>query len=241
MAVLKTNINDINEKNYAEFDLGLICEEKYKSLKHIDMVIYTMLKNQHGLSIRSVMMGNKRFVDSKGNIFISMSQEKICKIVRTTKPTLNASLKRLAEVDLIENIPMGNMQCNRIYVGKLERTTTLGDYIKSINLDNEIEDYEVSIDVVNMDDVEEMKKASAGQTTEASEKSSLNRNNSIDNISYSKKKDNSKKCKKEFKSNYNKSNVRRNSFNDGTNNTFTNYEPDELEKLLFESQKGKFK
>lgn len=86
-----------------------------------------------------------------------------------------------------------------------------------------------------------MKKASAGQTTEASEKSSLNRNNSIDNISYSKKKDNGKNCKKQFNPNYNKSNVRRNSFNDGTNNTFTNYEADELEKLLFESQKGKFK
>lgn len=85
------------------------------------------------------------------------------------------------------------------------------------------------------------KKAPVVQPTEASEKSSLNRNNSIDNISYSKKKDNSKKCKKEFNPNYNKPNVRRNSFNNGTNNTFTNYEPDELEKLLFESQKGKFK
>ena len=85
------------------------------------------------------------------------------------------------------------------------------------------------------------KKAPVVQPTEASEKSSLNRNNSIDNISYSKKKDNSKKCKKEFNPNYNKPNVRRNSFNNGTNNTFTNYEPDELEKLLLESQKGKFK
>ena len=85
------------------------------------------------------------------------------------------------------------------------------------------------------------KKAPVVQPTEASEKTSLNRNNSIDNISYSKKKDNSKKCKKEFNPNYNKPNVRRNSFNNGTNNTFTNYEPDELEKLLFESQKGKFK
>lgn len=81
------------------------------------------------------------------------------------------------------------------------------------------------------------KKAPVVQPTEASEKTSLNRNNSIDNISYSKKKDNSKKCKKEFKPNF----VRANSFNNGTNNTFTNYEPDELEKLLLESQKGKFK
>lgn len=240
MAVIKTNINDINEKNYAEFDLGLICEEKYKSLKHIDMVIYTMLKNQHGLSIRSVMMGNKKFVDSKGNIFISMSQEKICKIVRTTKPTLNASLKRLAEVDLIENIPMGNMQCNRIYVGKLERTTTLGDYIKSINLDNDTEDYEVSIDVVNVDDVEEMKKAPTDAPAEASENTKdllSNKNNSTDNIPQNKGNGNGIKCKKEFKPNF----VRANRFNNGTNNSFANYDADELEKLLMENQKGKFK
>lgn len=81
------------------------------------------------------------------------------------------------------------------------------------------------------------KKAPVVQPTEASEKTSLNRNNSIDNISYSKKKDNSKKCKKEFKPNF----VRANRFNNGTNNSFANYDADELEKLLMENQKGKFK
>ena len=81
-----------------------------------------------------------------------------------------------------------------------------------------------------------MKKAPVVQPAEASEKSSLNRNNSKDNIPQSKKTYNSKN--KEFKPKFS---VRSNRFNDGTNNTFTNYEPDELEKLLFESQKGKFK
>ena len=101
-----------------------------------------------------------------------------------------------------------------------------------------------NIQIEDNDSVEEMKKAPTDATVGAGKTDNntvQNRNNSIDNISHSKKKDNSKNCKKEFKPNYNKSNVRRNSFNDGTNNTFTNYEADELEKLLFESQKGKFK
>lgn len=93
-------------------------------------------------------------------------------------------------------------------------------------------------------DDDEMKKAPTVPPAEAKEEPKnldSNRNNSIDNIPYDKKKDNGKNCKKEFKPNYNKSNVKRNRFNDGTNNTFANYEDDELEKLLLESQKGKFK
>ena len=125
MTIKKTNINDVIEKNYAEFDLGLLCEEKYNKLKHIDMVVYTLLHNQHGLSVKTTMSGSKRFVDSKGNIFINITQEKLCKILRTTKPTLISSLNRLEELELLEIVRAGVQKCNKIYVGKLERTTTL--------------------------------------------------------------------------------------------------------------------
>ena len=94
------------------------------------------------------------------------------------------------------------------------------------------------------EDDNEMKKAPTVPPVEASENTKdllSNKNNSTDNIPQNKGNGNGIKCKKEFNPNYNKPNVRRNSFNNGTNNTFTNYEPDELEKLLFESQKGKFK
>ena len=60
MTIQKTNINDILDKNYAEFDLGLLCEKTYKNLKHIDMVVYTILNNQHGLSVRTTLNGNKK-------------------------------------------------------------------------------------------------------------------------------------------------------------------------------------
>lgn len=138
MAINKTNVNDV-EKNYAKFDLALICEEKYKSLKHTDMVIYTMLKNQESLSIASVKKGKMNYVDSNGYIFIEISQKKLCKILKITNPTLKASLDRLEACELIENIQIGSMKCNRIYVGSTESTITLGEYITKIGIELEAE------------------------------------------------------------------------------------------------------
>ena len=234
MAIQKTNINDVLDKNYAEFDLGLLCEDKYKDLKHIDMVIYTLLHNQHGLSVKTTMTGNKRFVDSNGNIFISISQEKLCKILRTTKPTLNASLNRLEEMELLEVVRVGKTKCNRIYVGKLERTTTLGDYIKSLNLSDEEEckDKEISIKTVNIKDIKENKKDLTAGTVKPSEelenKSSNSTNkNSNNSIPQSSKTNNN--YGKKLKTRYH-----------NINQTFKKYSDDELEKLLQESQKDKF-
>ena len=105
-----------------------------------------------------------------------------------------------------------------------------------------LEGYKLLPNIVIEDN--EMKKAPTDAPVEAPESTKdllSNKNNSTDNIPQNKGNGNGIKCKKEFNPNYNKPNVRRNSFNNGTNNTFTNYEPDELEKLLFESQKGKFK
>ena len=134
MTINKTSIKDINS-NFAKFDLALICEEKYKSLKHTDMVVYTMLKNQESLSIASVKAGKTRYVDNNGYIFISISQKKLCKLLRLSNPTLKSSLDRLEKCELIENVQVGTMQCNRIYVGNAESTTTLGEYITKIGIE----------------------------------------------------------------------------------------------------------
>ena len=204
MAIEKTNINDVIDKNYAEFDLGLLCEETYKSLKHIDMVVYTILNNQHGLSVRTTLNGNKKYVDKNGYIFIGIGQDKLCKLLRTTRPTLLASLKRLEEAELIEVVNVGNMKCNRIYVGKLKRTITLGEYMRNLGIEeNEAtEETAPSIDVVNIKDINK-KAVTAGTDT-----TNLNSKNK-----------NGIKC---------------------VNDTFKNYEADELEKKLLQSQKGKF-
>ena len=88
-------------------------------------------------------------------------------------------------------------------------------------------DYEVSEDTLKELSYEN-KKASTAGTVEAQ-----NPKKQIDNniIPQNTKKDSYKK--KENK-------VIHNKFNDGTNNTFTNYEADELEKLLKENQDRKF-
>ena len=236
MAVIKTSIRNI-DSNFAKFDLALICEEKYAKLKHIDMVIYTMLKNQESLSIASVKNGNKTYVDSNGYIFISIRQDKLCKILRTTRPTLLASLKRLEEAELIEVVNVGNMKCNRIYVGKLKRTITLGEYMRNLGIEeNEaIEETAPSIDVVNINDIS--KKDSSAPTDKSINNQNKN-SNSNNSIPQNKGNDTKKANKNKVGNNY------QNKSKNGikcVNNTFDKYSSDELEKKLRESQRGKFK
>ena len=237
MAITKTNINDVIDKNYAEFDLGLLCEETYKNLKHIDMVVYTILNNQHGLSVRTTLNGSKKYVDKNGYIFIGIGQDKLCKLLRTTRPTLLASLKRLEEVELIEVVNAGNMKCNRIYVGKLKRTITLGEYMKNLGIEeNEaIEETAPSIDVVNIKDINKKAVTAGTDTTNSNSKN----NNSNNSIPQKQDNDTRKSKKNNFGNNYQNKPKNKNGIK-CVNDTFKNYEADELEKKLLQSQKGKF-
>ena len=229
MVIEKTSIKDVIDRNYAEFDLGLLCEEEYKSLKHIDMVVYTILNNQHGLSVKTTLNGSKRFVDKNGYIFISIGQDKLCKLLRTTRPTLNSSLKRLAEVGLVEVANVGNMQCNRIYVGKLKRTITLGDYMKDMSIGEEI-DFVPNIEVQTINELEINKKAPTVAPAEAKDNLEKQIDNNIiprNNKKYSwKNMENKNKTGKGASAN--------------VNNTFDQYEEKELEEMLREKQKDKF-
>ena len=237
MTIEKTNINDVIDKNYAEFDLGLLCEETYKSLKHIDMVVYTILNNQHGLSVRTTLNGSKKYVDKNGYIFIGIGQDKLCKLLRTTRPTLLASLKRLEEAELIEVVNVGNMKCNRIYVGKLKRTITLGEYMRNLGIEeNEaIEETTPSIDVVNIKDINK-KDLPAGTDKP---QSNSNNNNFSNSIPQNKGNDTRKSKKNNFGNNYQNKPKNKNGIK-CVNDTFKNYGADELEKKLLQSQKGKF-
>ena len=237
MTIEKTNINDVIDKNYAEFDLGLLCEEAYKNLKHIDMVVYTILNNQHGLSVRTTLNGNKKYVDKNGYIFIGIGQDKLCKLLRTTRPTLNASFKRLEEAELIEVVNVGNMKCNRIYVGKLKRTITLGEYMRNLGIEeNEaIEETTPSIDVVNIKDINKKAVTAGTDTTNSNSKN----NDSNNSIPQKPDHDTRKSKKNNFGNNYQNIPKNKNGIK-CVNDTFKNYEADELEKKLLQSQKGKF-
>ncbi len=165
----KTNINDV-EETFAKLDFALICEEEYKSLKQIDWVVFSILKNQEGLSKNSYHRGNKSYVDSNGNVFIRISQEKLAKLLKLSIPTLRASLKRLEKVFLIENINVGLNKCNKIYVGNPNRSITFSEYVNKIGieLDNEIKEYEPQINVTNINN-ENKKVVSSPQTNNSKE------------------------------------------------------------------------
>ena len=90
-----------------------------------------------------------------------------------------------------------------------------------------------NIEIVDVDvEVKENKKASSTAIDEAS--NNIKSSTSINNLS-------NKSLPQKDKKNTKKNKTLKNKFNDGTNNHFENYEPKELENLLNESQKGKFK
>ena len=110
-------------------------------------------------------------------------------------------------------------------------------YLKQYRLKGEggkwVYEYELLIEPIIENDVKEMQnnKPSTSAKVE-SYNNNIKKNNFTNNsIPQNTKKDSYKK--KENK-------VIHNKFNDGTNNTFTNYEADELEKLLKENQDRKF-
>lgn len=170
MTIIKTNINDI-EKNFAKFDLALICEDMYKGLSDSDKILYTILKNQESLSIKNVQNGNMRYVDSNGYIFIEISQAKLCKLLGKSEPTIRKSLNSLAKVGLIERVSSGYQKCDKIYVGNTVSTLTLGDYFKKISVEleeeNKKEDKKINIKASRIEDIN--KKASAMEKAEAKE------------------------------------------------------------------------
>ena len=231
MAINKTNINEI-EETFAKLDLALICEEKYNTLKQFDWVVYAILKNQESLSKRSYLMGNRSYVDENNNVFIRISQKKLAKLLKTSEPTLRSSFNRLVKAELLEINVVGKNQCNIMYIGNPVRTITFGEYAESIgkSLEEEKEVFVPSINVDKVVSLKENKKASSTAIDEAQNTNISKSNNSIN-----------KSIPQNNKKDTNKNKTIKNKFNNGTNNHFENYEPKELENLLNENQKGKFK
>lgn len=182
MAIIKTNINEVEEV-FAKMDLALICEERYNGLKQFDWVVYTILKNQEGLSKRSYLMGNKSYVDKYDNVFVRISQKKLAKLLKTSIPTLRNSLNRLVEAELLEIHVVGQNECNIMYIGNPVRTITFGEYIENIGkaLEDEdnAKDFKPSINVDNIKDLDN-KKASTEPPVKAN-KENIKPNKSICN------------------------------------------------------------
>lgn len=112
-----------------------------------------------------------------------------------------------------------------------------------------LEGYKLLPNIRICENTEEMKKASVDETEAQGKTKYSNRNNPIDNIPHGEKKGNSKNCKtyngnksnsksagKKDNSSYNPNKTK---FHD-IGHSFSDYSEDELEKLLLESQRGKF-
>ena len=76
-------------------------------------------------------------------------------------------------------VNIGNMKCNRIYVGKLKRTITLGDYMKDMSIGEE-DEFIPSIEMETIDEIKDNKKASTVPPVKAN-KENIKPNKSICN------------------------------------------------------------
>ena len=154
----------------------------------------------------------KDFTDKEGYLFQYFDQVKAGELLGLSKNAIIKAFKDLQEYKLIEVVRQGQGKPNRLYVL----------------------DYEVSSDTLKELSYENKKAVTAGTDTTNSNSKNNNSNNSIPQ-----KQDNDtrKSKKNNFGNNYqnkNKNGIK------CVNDTFKNYEAQELEKKLLQSQKGKF-
>lgn len=204
---------DVAGNQFYKLDKWILAEKSLKKLSPTAKLLYVILKDREELSLKNA----EYFTDKEGYLFQYFDQENASDLLGVSLTAIKKAFKDLQEYNLIESVRQGQGKPNRLYI---------------LN-------YEVSEDTLKELSYE-TKKTPTDAPVEASENTKdllSNKNNSTDNIPQNKGNGNGIKCKKEFKPNF----VRANRFNNGTNNSFANYDADELEKLLMENQKGKFK
>jgi len=86
----------------------------YKRLSSDARILYSLLKDRHELSIR------KRWVNSKGEVYIIYTREDLADVLGCSQPTLRKAIKALKDFKLIEEERPGLGAANRIYVLQVE-------------------------------------------------------------------------------------------------------------------------
>lgn len=153
----------------------------------------------------------KAFTDKEGNLFQYFDQEKAASLIGVSLSAIKKAFKDLQEYKLIESVRQGLGKPNRLYILDFEISQ---DTLKELEYEK---------------DEQENKKADTSAkvpTIKDIPNNSIYKNNK--NMQENKK-------RKNWENNY-KPKTRFHNINQ----SFNKYEEDELEKMLLESQKGKF-
>ena len=201
---------DLASTQFYKFPKWLLAEGNLKKLSPQAKLLYMVIIDREELSLKNA----KDFTDKEGYLFQYFDQVKAGELLGLSKNAIIKAFKDLQEYNLIEVVRQGQGKPNRLYVL----------------------DYEVSSDTLKELSYENKKAVTAGTDTTNSNSKNNNSNNSIPQ-----KQDNDtrKSKKNNFGNNYQNKPKNKNGIK-CVNDTFKNYEAEELEKKLLQSQKGKF-
>ena len=201
---------DLASTQFYKFPKWLLAEGNLKKLSPQAKLLYMVIIDREELSLKNA----EDFTDKEGYLFQYFDQVKAGELLGLSKNAIIKAFKDLQEYKLIEVVRQGQGKPNRLYVL----------------------DYEVSSDTLKELSYENKKAVTAGTDTTNSNSKNNNSNNSIPQ-----KQDNDtrKSKKNNFGNNYQNKPKNKNGIK-CVNDTFKNYEADELEKKLLQSQKGKF-
>ena len=201
---------DLASTQFYKFPKWLLAEGNLKKLSPQAKLLYMVIIDREELSLKNA----EDFTDKEGYLFQYFDQVKAGELLGLSKNAIIKAFKDLQEYNLIEVVRQGQGKPNRLYVL----------------------DYEVSSDTLKELSYENKKAVTAGTDTTNSNSKNNNSNNSIPQ-----KQDNDtrKSKKNNFGNNYQNKPKNKNGIK-CVNDTFKNYEADELEKKLLQSQKGKF-
>ena len=201
---------DLASTQFYKFPKWLLAEGNLKKLSPQAKLLYMVIMDREELSLKNA----ENFTDKEGYLFQYFDQVKAGELLGLSKNAIIKAFKDLQEYNLIEVVRQGQGKPNRLYVL----------------------DYEVSSDTLKELSYENKKAVTAGTDTTNSNSKNNDSNNSIPQ----KQNNDTRKSKKNnFGNNYQNKPKNKNGIK-CVNDTFKNYEADELEKKLLQSQKGKF-
>ena len=193
---------DLASTQFYKFPKWLLAEGNLKKLSPQAKLLYMVIIDREELSLKNA----EDFTDKEGYLFQYFDQVKAGELLGLSKNAIIKAFKDLQEYKLIEVVRQGQGKPNRLYVL----------------------DYEVSSDTLKELSYENKKAVTAGTDTTNSNSKNNNSNNSIPQ-----KQDNDtrKSKKNNFGNNYQNKPKNKNGIK-CVNDTFKNYEADELEKKL---------
>ena len=201
---------DLASTQFYKFPKWLLAEGNLKKLSPQAKLLYMVIIDREELSLKNA----EDFTDKEGYLFQYFDQVKAGELLGLSKNAIIKAFKDLQEYKLIEVVRQGQGKPNRLYVL----------------------DYEVSVDTLKELSYENKKAVTAGTDTTNSNSKNNDSNNSIPQ----KQNNDTRKSKKNnFGNNYQNKPKNKNGIK-CVNDTFKQYEADELEKKLLQSQKGKF-